>query len=84
MDLSDHGAFWKKASPAVMLTDTALCRNPHYHRDMGRPNTLAYPAMAELTGGLYDALLELDRASRERSSSLPAGGGPIGARHDQG
>ncbi|HWC50460.1 MAG TPA: M28 family peptidase [Nitrospira sp.] len=29
---SDHAAFWDEGYPAVMLTDTANFRNPHYHR----------------------------------------------------
>lgn len=29
---SDHAAFWLHGYPAVMLTDTANFRNPHYHR----------------------------------------------------
>ncbi len=64
VDLSDHRSFWREGYPAVMLTDTAFYRNPHYHRGTDRPETLDYPAMAELTGGLYYVLLELDWASR--------------------
>ena len=29
---SDHAAFWDEGFPAVMLTDTANYRNPHYHQ----------------------------------------------------
>ena len=29
---SDHAPFWDAGYPAVMLTDTANFRNPHYHR----------------------------------------------------
>lgn len=29
---SDHAAFWEFGYPALMLTDTANFRNPHYHR----------------------------------------------------
>jgi Zn-dependent M28 family amino/carboxypeptidase len=29
---SDHAAFWDEGYPAVMLTDTANFRNPHYHQ----------------------------------------------------
>ncbi|MBX3334870.1 MAG: M28 family peptidase, partial [Nitrospira sp.] len=28
---SDHTSFWEQGFPAVMLTDTANFRNPHYH-----------------------------------------------------
>ncbi len=29
--LSDHAPFWDAGYPAVMITDTAFLRNPHYH-----------------------------------------------------
>ena len=28
---SDHASFWDAGVPAMMLTDTAEFRNPHYH-----------------------------------------------------
>ncbi|MFQ5781021.1 MAG: M28 family peptidase, partial [Nitrospiria bacterium] len=31
IDFSDQLNFWKKGIPAVMITDTAFYRNPHYH-----------------------------------------------------
>jgi Zn-dependent M28 family amino/carboxypeptidase len=62
VDFSDHSSFWKEGYPAVMLTDTAFYRNPHYHRGTDRPETLDYGSMAELTQGLFHALLALDRA----------------------
>jgi RimJ/RimL family protein N-acetyltransferase len=57
---SDHGSFWNEGYPAVMLTDTALFRNPHYHRSTDQPDTLDYQAMAELVHGLVEALTALD------------------------
>jgi Zn-dependent M28 family amino/carboxypeptidase len=38
--LSDHVPFWRAGLPAVMLTDTAYLRNPHYHLASDRPGTL--------------------------------------------
>ena len=38
--LSDHVPFWRAGLPAVMLTDTAYLRNPHYHSASDRPETL--------------------------------------------
>ncbi len=63
VDFSDHSSFWKQGYPAVMLTDTAFYRNPHYHRNTDRPETLDYGSMAELTRGLFQTLVALDRAS---------------------
>ncbi len=39
---SDHAAFWRHGVPAMMLTDTASFRNPHYHRPTDLPATLDY------------------------------------------
>ena len=37
---SDHASFWDVGFPAVMLTDTANFRNPHYHRETDTVDTL--------------------------------------------
>ncbi len=37
--LSDHTPFWYKDVGAVMVTDTAFLRNPHYHRRTDIPET---------------------------------------------
>ncbi len=37
---SDHAAFWDEGFPAVMLTDTANFRNPHYHQPTDTVDTL--------------------------------------------
>jgi len=54
--LSDHLAYWDEGYPAIMLTDTAMCRNPHYHRATDKPDHLNYPTMALLTQRLIEAL----------------------------
>ena len=36
---SDHWAFWQEGYPAVMLTDTAPYRYPHYHNPRIRPTS---------------------------------------------
>ena len=59
VSLSDHDSFWRLGLPAVMVTDTAFFRNPHYHAPTDLPDTLDYPAMAAVTEGLAGALLEL-------------------------
>jgi Zn-dependent M28 family amino/carboxypeptidase len=43
---SDHSSFWKKGYPALMLTDTAMFRNPHYHTHHDTHDTLNYDFMA--------------------------------------
>jgi Zn-dependent M28 family amino/carboxypeptidase len=51
--LSDHANFWDEGYPAVMLTDTAFLRNPHYHGPGDTMANLDFDAMVELTLGLY-------------------------------
>jgi Zn-dependent M28 family amino/carboxypeptidase len=51
--LSDHANFWDQGYPAVMLTDTAFLRNPHYHSPEDIMANLDFDAMVELTLGLY-------------------------------
>ncbi|WP_242597232.1 M20/M25/M40 family metallo-hydrolase [Billgrantia sulfidoxydans] len=58
---SDHWAFWESGVPAIMLTDTANFRNPHYHRPSDTHDRLDYPAMARLTEALVATLEALAR-----------------------
>jgi hypothetical protein len=46
--LSDHASFWSNGYRAVMLTDTAFFRNPHYHLSSDTMETLDLDFMAEL------------------------------------
>ena len=39
---SDHTPFWEARIPAMMWTDTAEFRNPHYHQTTDTPDTLDY------------------------------------------
>jgi hypothetical protein len=58
---SDHWAFWQTGVPAIMLTDTAPFRYPHYHRATDTPERLDYPRLARVTLGVEKvvrALLE--------------------------
>ena len=56
---SDHWSFWQEGYPAVMLTDTALNRNPNYHRVGDLPDTLNYEKMAATVRGVVAATLDL-------------------------
>jgi hypothetical protein len=42
--------------PAVMVTDTAWYRYPHYHAPTATPEKLDFAAMARVTTGLADAV----------------------------
>lgn len=52
--LSDHANFWDEGYPAIMLTDTAFMRNPHYHGPGDVMENLDLEAMVELTLGLVN------------------------------
>lgn len=45
---SDHFPFWTAGKPAVLWTDTANFRNPHYHGSTDTPDTLDYEFMREV------------------------------------
>ncbi len=50
--LSDHASFWDQGYRAVMLTDSAFYRNPHYHKASDTMQTLDLGYMAELVKSL--------------------------------
>jgi len=52
--LSDHANFWDEGYPAIMLTDTAYMRNPHYHGPGDVIDNLDLEAMTELVLGLVN------------------------------
>ena len=58
---SDNARFWDAAYPALMVTDTANYRNPHYHRGSDTPDTLDYGFLARATAAVAAATLELAR-----------------------
>jgi Zn-dependent M28 family amino/carboxypeptidase len=45
---SDHWPLWEVGVPALLWTDTAEFRNPHYHQPSDTPDTLDYAFMEEL------------------------------------
>lgn len=50
--LSDHSAFWDHGFKAVMVTDSAFYRNPHYHLPSDTMEKLDYGFMAEVVESL--------------------------------
>ena len=57
--LSDHNSFWKMGYPAVMITDTAFYRNPHYHGAGDTIETLNFQKMAGVLRGLVQTARDL-------------------------
>lgn len=56
---SDHAPFWLAGVPAVMVTDTANFRNPHYHRRSDTPDRLDRPFLEGSTQAVIDVLYQL-------------------------
>jgi hypothetical protein len=62
---SDHWSFWQQGYPAIMLTDTAPFRYPHYHTRDDTPDKLDYDRLARVVAGLAGVVADL------------AGGAPV-------
>lgn len=56
---SDHTAFWEQGFPAVMITDTANFRNPHYHRSTDTINTLNFAFLSSVADAVTAAVRSL-------------------------
>lgn len=56
---SDHSPFWDRDVAAVMVTDTANLRNPHYHQPTDTPETLDPTFIAGVAAVVIDAAVEL-------------------------
>lgn len=61
---SDHWSFWKEGYPAIMVTDTAPYRYPHYHAGTDTPNHVDYDRLARVTLGLIPVIEDLAEAQR--------------------
>lgn len=59
IDASDQRSYWDRGAPAVMITDTAFLRNPHYHTPGDTAGTLDYLRMAGVVDGVLNAVLHL-------------------------
>jgi hypothetical protein len=59
---SDHASFWNFGYPALMLTDTAMFRNPHYHTYHDRGETLDFTFLTQVTKASVAAILDMSTA----------------------
>jgi Zn-dependent M28 family amino/carboxypeptidase len=64
---SDHAAFWHYRYPAIMLTDTANFRNPHYHQPTDTLKTLDLGFMDKVARAVTAAAIELTGAEMKKS-----------------
>jgi len=58
---SDHKPYWDTGYRAIMLTDTANFRNPHYHRPSDTTDTLNFDFLQQVTQATAAMLLLTDR-----------------------
>jgi hypothetical protein len=56
---SDHWSFWQYNYPAIMVTDTAVYRDPNYHQPSDVASNPNYESMARVTLGLLDVITHL-------------------------
>ena len=57
---SDHRPFWEQKYRAIMVTDTAMLRNPHYHKASDAIATLDLDFLTNTCQSLIAALRELN------------------------
>ena len=62
IDWSDHWSFWQEGWPALMVTDTAPYRYPHYHTMQDTPDKVDYERLARVVTGLHGTLRDLAQA----------------------
>ncbi len=56
---SDHWSFWQCGYPALMVTDTAPYRYPHYHKPSDTPDKVDFPRYSLVVKGLAGAVKAL-------------------------
>ncbi|MFW5921038.1 MAG: M28 family peptidase [Polyangiales bacterium] len=56
---SDHASFWDQDYPALMVTDTAPFRYPHYHAPGDTPDKVDYERLARVVGGIEAVVRDL-------------------------
>jgi len=62
-------SFWDAGFPAVMITDTAFLRNPHYHSASDSLDTLDLPFLTQVTAAIAATAADL---ARPVARSFPA------------
>jgi hypothetical protein len=58
---SDHWAFAEQGFPAVMITDTALFRYPHYHQPTDTPDKVDVEKLARVVTGIERVIRDAAR-----------------------
>jgi Zn-dependent M28 family amino/carboxypeptidase len=64
---SDHWSFWQCGYPALMVTDTAPFRYPHYHLPTDTPDKLDYDRFTLVVSGMEKVIADLAGRPANRS-----------------
>ena len=64
---SDHWSFWQEGYTAIMVTDTAPFRYPHYHLPSDTTNKVNFPEMAKVVDGLKFVVEDLVKADASKA-----------------
>jgi|SRR5271165_6743046 len=56
---SDQWSFWQQGYPAIMITDTALFRNPYYHTPLDTLDKVDFEKMARVVDGVRSVVVSL-------------------------
>ena len=59
---SDHKPYWDAKIPAIMITDTANFRNPHYHKHTDEQGTLDFDFMSQVIETMANSLKSYSKA----------------------
>lgn len=59
MNDGSHWSFWQEGYPAIMVTDTALFRYPHYHEPEDTIDKVDFDKTARVVRGLEKVVAEL-------------------------
>jgi hypothetical protein len=58
---SDQWSFWRNGYPAMMVTDTAPFRYPHYHSASDTPDKLDYDRFTLVVSGMEKVIEDLEK-----------------------
>jgi Zn-dependent M28 family amino/carboxypeptidase len=70
IDWSDHWSFEQVGIPALMITDTAPFRYPHYHTAADSPDKVDYDRLARVISGLEQVIRHWAGPPGERLENL--------------
>jgi hypothetical protein len=71
IDWSDHWSFEQFRYPAVMITDTAYFRYPHYHKATDTPDKVDIERLARITHGIERVVREMIRPEWPTAAAKP-------------